>query len=186
MAKNVLGIFGESDIEGITTLIKQMEKSPFDYLKLEGDGMKVVIGKHGVMEVSDAGSGQVEAPRQTEAYVAVPQAVQETVSTAGTVEPAVEAAAVAGVPDTTILEGPGIFVVKSPSYGMYYAQREPGAPPYVEVGKTVQKGETIGLLEIMKTFNAIVSEVDGEVLAVYVKNEEVLEPGQPLVSIRVA
>jgi acetyl-CoA carboxylase biotin carboxyl carrier protein len=68
---------------------------------------------------------------------------------------------------------------------MYYAQPEPGKPPYVSVGARVKKGDTIGLVEVMKTFNAIPADADGEVVAIHVRDEELLEPGQPLISIRV-
>ena len=78
----------------------------------------------------------------------------------------------------------GVAVVKSPSYGLFYSQPEPGAPPYVQIGDRVSKGDTLGLVEIMKTFNAIAAEETGEVIAIHVKNEEQLAPGQPLFSIR--
>jgi acetyl-CoA carboxylase biotin carboxyl carrier protein len=83
-----------------------------------------------------------------------------------------------------VLDMEDVVVVKSPSYGLFYSQPEPGAPPYTTVGAAVKAGDTVGLVEIMKTFNAISSPIDGEVVAIHVRNEEVLEPEQPLVSIK--
>ena len=62
MSKNILGIFNESDINSINALIGELEKSSFDYLKLEGDGVKIVIGKNGVTEVAAVSAAPVEAP----------------------------------------------------------------------------------------------------------------------------
>ena len=88
-------------------------------------------------------------------------------------------------PAETVSEQAGIAVIKSPSYGLFYAQPEPGSPPYVKLGDTVKAGDTLGLVEIMKTFTAITSEVDGEIVQIHVKNEQILEPDQPLFSIKV-
>jgi acetyl-CoA carboxylase biotin carboxyl carrier protein len=59
-------------------------------------------------------------------------------------------------------------------------------PPYVTVGAEIKADDTIGLMEIMKTFTAITSPVAGLVTAIHVKNEETLEPDQPLVSVKVS
>ena len=177
MGNNFLNIFDGSDIEGISALIDKLEKSSFDYLKLEGGGMSVTIGKNGVCE--DSGTGTLPAgpgavtPAAPIADTAGPDG---TTSTAG----AEEAKEKCGVP-----EQEGIFIIRSPSYGLFYAQSEPGAPPYVTVGGAIEKDDTIGLMEIMKTFTAVTSPVAGVVAAIHVKNEETLEPDQPLVSVQV-
>lgn len=179
MSKNILGIFDGSDIEGITALIDKLDQSSFDYLKLEGDGVKIVIGKNGVSEASNVSAVKVDAPAIATTVPVVKAPVESAVQAAATVqEPAVK-------PARAISEEDGITVIKSPSYGLFYAQSEPGAPAYVNVGDVVKKGDTMGLLEIMKTFNAITSEVDGSVVQIHVQNQEVLEPNQPLFSIKV-
>ena len=164
MNKNVLEIFSGSDVEWIAALIEKMEKSAFDYLKLEGGGLKIVIGKNGVTEVSEAAPAKAEQPAQ--ASTVIEASPEPTPS-------AVEAQ-------------PGVAVIKSPSYGMFYAQADPSSPPYVSVGGKVIKGDTIGLIEIMKTYNAVTSEVDGEVVAIHAKNEQILEPGTPLISVKLS
>ena len=175
MSKNILGIFGGSDIEGVSALIDKLEKSSFDYLKLEGDGMSVVISKNGGGEVSAGMTAQTVA-----AGVApiAPMPASSAIDTAASMEQYLKTKM--DVPDKE-----GVVVVKSPSYGLFYSQPEPGAPPYITIGAVVKAGDTVGLVEIMKTFNAISSPVDGEVAAIHVRNEEVLEPEQPLVSIKV-
>ena len=182
MSKNILGIFDGGDIESITALIGKLEESSFDYLKLEGDGVKIVIGKNGMSEVTQACAPKAETPAEVPAAtLAAPVANAPT-------ETAVHANAVVAStakPVEAVLDQAGIVVIKSPSYGIFYAQSEPGAPAYVKLGDTVKAGDTMGLLEIMKTFNAISSEVDGEVVAIHVQNQDVLEPDQPLFSLKV-
>ena len=70
--------------------------------------------------------------------------------------------------------------------GIFYAQPEPGAPPYVTVGSPVTRETTIALIEVMKMFNAVSAEIDGVVTEVLVENNELVEYGQPLFRIRPA
>ena len=75
-------------------------------------------------------------------------------------------------------------VVASPLVGTFYAAASPDAEPFVKVGDTVKKGQVLGIIEAMKLMNEIESEYDGVVEAVLVKNEDVVEDGQPLFRIR--
>lgn len=178
MSKNILGIFDGSDIEGLTALIDRLEQSSFDYLNLEGDGVKIVIGKNGITDAScDC------APTVT--TQAVPAAVPVAEEPAQSAAPEAPVEAAPATSAQTVPEQAGIFIVKSPSYGIFYAQSEPGAPSYVSLGDTVEIGTTLGLVEIMKTFNAVSSEVAGEVVQIHVQNQELLKPDQPLLSIKV-
>ena len=75
--------------------------------------------------------------------------------------------------------------LKSPSYGLFYAQSEPGAPAYVRVGDHIQEGDTVCLIEIMKTYTAMTSNVSGTVVEILVNNQDAVEPEQPLFAVRV-
>ena len=68
--------------------------------------------------------------------------------------------------------------------GIFYAQPEPGAPPYVEVGTVVEEGTTVALVEVMKMFNAIPAGVSGTVEAVLVEGNQLVEYGQALFRVR--
>ena len=166
-----MNLFGGDDFEGVAALIDKLEKSSFDYLKLEGDGVLVVIGKNGAGEVAETAA----APPVTVKPAPAP-------AVSGAVEIPMEAAPEAR-PDAA--EQEGVVIVRSPSYGLFYAQPEPGAPPYVTVGAPVGAGSTVGLVEIMKTFNAVTAPISGVVTAIHVTNGETLEPDQPLISIKV-
>ncbi|MCL2124420.1 MAG: hypothetical protein FWH33_00335 [Oscillospiraceae bacterium] len=221
---NILNFFDGDDIGEISALIDKLEKSSFDYLKLERDGVCIVIGKNGA---GDAGAGNVEIAgsmgvsnaasavsaggrvagrvaggvagshnaAEMGASVSIgnigapgTSGISGNLETHGTSEPP----GISGTPETPgtpvngeIVEQDGYVIVRSPNYGLFYTQSEPGAPPYTHVGAMIKAGDTVGLLETMKTFTAISSPTDGEVSAIYVVNEETLEPGQPLMSIQI-
>ena len=74
-------------------------------------------------------------------------------------------------------------VVKSPMVGVVYLAPEPGAKHFVEVGDTVKAGDTIALVEAMKTFNPIKSDVDGVVKEILVTDNAAVEFDSPIAVI---
>jgi len=70
--------------------------------------------------------------------------------------------------------------IKSPMVGTFYTSPEPGAPPFVDVGARVKKGQTVCIIEAMKLMNEIESEFDGIVKARLVENAQPVEFGQTL------
>ena len=75
-------------------------------------------------------------------------------------------------------------VVKSPMVGAFYSKSSPNAEPFVKVGSKVKKGDTLCIIEAMKLMNEIESEFDGEVVEILVKDEEMVEYGQPIFVIK--
>tara|TARA_B100000029_G_scaffold458383_1_gene487751 strand:- start:333 stop:746 length:414 start_codon:yes stop_codon:yes gene_type:complete len=75
-------------------------------------------------------------------------------------------------------------VVTSPIVGTAYLAKEPGAKPFVSTGQKIKKGQTIMIVEAMKTMNHVPSTQDGIVDKVLVKDGEPVEFGQPLISIK--
>lgn len=73
--------------------------------------------------------------------------------------------------------------ITSPMVGTVYLRPEPGADAYVEIGKKISKGDTLMLIEAMKTFNPVESTVSGTVKAIYVEDEQPVEFGEALVLI---
>lgn len=73
--------------------------------------------------------------------------------------------------------------VKSPMVGTAYRSSEPGAPPFVEIGTRVHKGQTILIVEAMKTMNHIPSPKAGKVIAILIEDGQPVEYGEPLVVI---
>ena len=74
--------------------------------------------------------------------------------------------------------------VTSPIVGTAYLASEPGAKKFVEVGQKVKKGQTIMIIEAMKTMNHVPSTQEGTVSKILVKDGEPVEFGQPLISLK--
>lgn len=78
----------------------------------------------------------------------------------------------------------GCVEVRAPIVGTFYRAPAPDAPPYVEEGDRVEKGQVLCIIEAMKLMNEIESEVSGIVKKILVKNGEPVEYGQPLFLIQ--
>ena len=74
--------------------------------------------------------------------------------------------------------------VTSPIVGTAYLAPEPGGKKFVEVGQKIKKGQTILIIEAMKTMNHVPSTIDGTVSKILVKDGEPVEFGQPLISVK--
>ena len=83
----------------------------------------------------------------------------------------------------TTIESNGINVT-SPIVGTAYLAPEPGAKKFVEVGQKIRKGQTIMIVEAMKTMNHVPSTENGTVNKIFVKDGEPVEFGQPLISFK--
>ena len=87
------------------------------------------------------------------------------------------------VSNTTTNESASMQSIDSPMVGIIYLTPKPSSPPFVKSGQKIKKGDTICLIEAMKTFNEIKSDKDGVVKSILVKNGEAVEFGQPLFEI---
>jgi acetyl-CoA carboxylase biotin carboxyl carrier protein len=93
--------------------------------------------------------------------------------------------AVPGAPaaETPPPKGPQLGAVTSPMVGTVYVAPEPGKPPFVKVGDQVQEGDTLLIVEAMKTMNPILSPRGGKVTEILVHDAEPVEFGQPMLVI---
>ena len=83
----------------------------------------------------------------------------------------------------SVTEDNGNYVT-SPIVGTAYLASEPGAKKFAEVGQKIKKGQTIMIIEAMKTMNHVPSTQDGTIAKVLVKDGEPVEFGQPLISVK--
>jgi len=107
------------------------------------------------------------------AVMATPQATNML-----TAAPAAAAAALAAAPE--VPAEPEGHVVKSPMVGTFYRSSAPGAKPFVEIGQTVNAGDTLCIIEAMKLLNEIEADQGGVIKTVLVENGQPVEYGQPL------
>jgi len=107
------------------------------------------------------------------AVMTMPQA-----TTMMTAAPAAAAAAPAAAPETPA--EPEGHMVKSPMVGTFYRSSAPGAKPFVEIGQSVNAGDTLCIIEAMKLLNEIEADQGGVIKSVLVENGQPVEYGQPL------
>jgi acetyl-CoA carboxylase biotin carboxyl carrier protein len=125
------------------------------------------------LEVEAGGTGLV---LRKPSAIAVP--VAAAAAPAPAVEPAVDAP-----PAATPGAGPTRPAVLAPLTGIYYASPAPGSPPYVTVGGEVATGQIIGLIEAMKLFNEIKSDLAGRVVRVVAESGQLVKAKQPLIEV---
>jgi len=112
---------------------------------------------------------------QTQLVASAPPAVQASAPIAS---PAVATQASAEAPDSS--SNSNYVEVKSPMIGTFYRSANPESPPLMNIGDTVSAGQTVCIVEAMKLFNEIESEVSGTIVKVLVENATPVEYDQPL------
>ncbi len=78
---------------------------------------------------------------------------------------------------------PGAHLVVSPSPGIFWRSPEPGLPPFTDTGQRVEPSATVCIVEVMKLMNHVKAGVGGDVVAVYGRNGEAVQTGEPLFAI---
>lgn len=73
--------------------------------------------------------------------------------------------------------------IKAMMPGVFYRKPSPDQPPFKNEGDSVNKGEVIGLIEVMKSFHEVVSDHDGKLVAFKVENEGTIAPGQTIAEV---
>jgi acetyl-CoA carboxylase biotin carboxyl carrier protein len=144
----------EDAIRELTALLDELGLSE---IEVEQNGQRVRVARHGVA---------------TPAGVARPAEASATVAIAG---PSV----VAGMVDAAAHPG----LVPSPMVGTAYRAPEPGAKPFVDVGSTVALGDTLLIVEAMKTLNQIPSPRAGTVTQILFEDGQPVEYGEPLMIV---
>ena len=153
------------DIKEIQNLIKFVAKSGASEVKLEMEDVKITI---------KTGTGKTETTIvQAAPMAAMPQAATPAPAAAPVAEPAAPAKAASNDEDKYI-------VVKSPIIGTFYRKPAPDKPNFVEVGSDINSGDTVCVIEAMKLFNEIESEVSGKIVKVLVDDSSPVEFDQPL------
>jgi acetyl-CoA carboxylase biotin carboxyl carrier protein len=140
---------------------------------LKDTGLSEIEVEHAGLKIRVARELTVAATPTT--YVAAPQAVAAPTPPAAAPAPAVEAAAPAAAARGD--------AVKSPMVGTAYLSPQPGADAFIKVGDTVSAGQTLLIVEAMKTMNPISAPKAGKVVEILVADAQPVEFGEPLVVI---
>lgn len=150
----------------IQDLIDFISSSDLDEVNIETNDFKISVKKNAVVAAAPVAPAPV-AVAPAPVAVSAPAAP----ATPAAAAPATEAAPAAASNSQSI---------NSPMIGTFYRSSKPDVPPFVEVGDKVSKGQTVCIVEAMKLFNEIESEVDGIVVKVLVDDSTPVEYDQPL------
>ncbi|MEM9896208.1 MAG: acetyl-CoA carboxylase biotin carboxyl carrier protein [Bacteroidota bacterium] len=147
----------------IQELINFLADSGLEEVNIETDNFKVSIKRSSEKEIITSS--------------AIPSAPQQPVTTQVPVEipqPQPEVSKPAESTSANLVE------IKSPMIGTFYRSANPESPAFVEVGSAVKTGDSVCIIEAMKLFNEIESEVSGKIVKVLVDNAQPVEYDQPL------
>ena len=150
------------DIKQIQELVKLVNKTNIGELSIEKDDFKITIKQ------------KKEAPQHFAAPVQQqPQQLQTFAPAPDTSQPAKKSEA-----DKPAAEN--LLTIKSPMIGTFYRQAGPGKPMFVNVGDEIEVGQVVCIIEAMKLFNEIESEVAGVITKILVEDASPVEFDQPL------
>jgi acetyl-CoA carboxylase biotin carboxyl carrier protein len=152
----------------VLKILDLIEKSNFDYMQLQVGELKLTVSKGNYVPGAAATPQQTETAAKSKPEVKEPRPKEKI--------PAPKAK------KAQKIEG-GLPII-APMVGTFYAAPEPGAPPFVKLGTKIDEETTVGLIEIMKVFNAVQSRVNGVIVDVCVQNSQFVEYGQTLFVVR--
>jgi acetyl-CoA carboxylase biotin carboxyl carrier protein len=168
------------DIKEIQELIKFVAKSGVSEIEMESEGFKINI------KTPPYRRGALPQPEVQIVQAGVPtQMVQPVAQISAAPAPAVEVSPAKASADDDASEG-NYDEVKSPMIGTFYRSASPDKPPFVAVGDDVKKGDVLCIIEAMKLFNEIESEVSGKIIKVLIDDSSPAEYDQPLFLIEPA
>jgi acetyl-CoA carboxylase biotin carboxyl carrier protein len=144
------------DTKEIQRLLDYIAKSPLAEVSIETEGLKVSVKKHSEAApvVTYSAPAVAAAPVASAAAPAAPAAVEPSADQYHT--------------------------IKSPMIGTFYRAAGPDKDNYVEVGSDIEPGKTVCMIEAMKLFNEIDSEISGKIVKILVENATPVEFDQPL------
>jgi acetyl-CoA carboxylase biotin carboxyl carrier protein len=143
--------------DDVREILRIVDESDVEELQIMTEGFSLHVSRRGASPAMPAPPAPAPAP------------VAESAAPEPTPEPDVDT-----------------VVVPSPMLGTFYRAEAPGAPPFVEVGATVEPDSTVCIIEVMKMMNSVAAGVSGTVVEVCAENGELVEYGEPLLRVRVA
>ena len=161
-------------INEIQDLIKFIAKAGVTEVEIEKKDFKITIKSE--MPKKKKGFGEAEATIQVPVAMAAGMAPVAPAPVTMAAAPAAESAA----PSANDNEENNYITVKSPMIGTFYRRPSPDKEAFVDVGDTTKVGDTICVIEAMKLFNEIESEISGKIVKVLVDNASPVEYDQPL------
>ena len=160
------GMVLNSDLDAVKRIVESFERSDWQEIDVRWGDLRV--------HLASTTSRLASTTKPVSARSTAPTDVEPEVDTAEATH-----AAPLSIP-------PGAHVVTSPSPGIFWRASEPGAPPFTDIGQTVEPAATLCIIEVMKLMHHVKAGVDGQVVAIYVKNGAAVAKEEPLFAVVVA
>ena len=154
-------------VEDVRKLTELVEKYGLAELTVEENGLCITI-KGRTAADGTSGSGSPHMLMQAKSAGSLPRSVEAT------------------TPVSTLREETNLSQIPAPMVGVFYRAPSPDQPSYIEVGDKIEVGQTIGLIEAMKVFSEIPSEVAGEIVEIPARNGKLVQQGDPLIVVRIS
>ena len=155
------------NINEVKELIKLIDSTSLDYVKLENDSLKLEVSRN---------SNTVEKTQNN--------VIREDKKESACKEITVEKEEIRDNNEIKTENDDNLYIISAPLMGTFYGSPNPDSENFVKIGDVIEEGQTLCILEAMKLMNEINSEVNGEIVEILVKKEELVEYNQPLFKIK--
>lgn len=160
--------------QDILKILDQFEQSNLKNMSLKDGDFELVVSKThsltGLTSLSTPPAALIQPPAGNPAASTPVMTTAMSSSAPSEVVPKVDV--------TDVLE------IKSPMVGTFYTTPDPKSAPFIALGDVIEADTTVGIIEVMKVFNAIEAKVAGEVVEIMIEHEATVEFGQPLFRVR--
>lgn len=154
------------DIKQIQELVKLINKTNIGEITIEEEGVKITV-----KQKKDPVQHIIAGGQPGQMYNAAPQQQAPAPQPLATIPTA---------PPAEVVKADNYITIKSPMIGTFYRQSGPGKPIFTNVGDEVSIGKVVCIIEAMKLFNEIESEVSGRIVKILVEDASPVEYDQPL------
>lgn len=162
------------DIKDIKDLIITMDKTSIEKVEIVKSDLKIIISKKVTNESYNVTNAIVD---NLDGIYIPTRSVDEDTQEFKNINSNAEN-------NPPLIDDESTFIVKSPIVGTFYKAANPDNPSFVKIGDRVEKGQILCIIEAMKIMNEIECESEGELIEIFVDDEDIVEYGQPLMRIR--
>lgn len=155
------------DVDEVKKLVDLVEKYHLEELTVEHGDMAVTVKGKSLRPSTPVTFQTIPSPQDMTIAPAEPEIIEQEI-----------------IEQLETVEGNVVDIV-APLVGVFYRSPAPDEPPFVEVGDVIEVGSRVGLLEAMKVFNEVPSEVAGEVVEILAENGKLVREGDTLVRVRI-
>ncbi|MEZ4884688.1 MAG: acetyl-CoA carboxylase biotin carboxyl carrier protein [Chitinophagales bacterium] len=170
------------DFKQIKELIRLIDQTDLSELKIETETFKISLRSKAYTEAVNKGKSVSSVSFPSTSQMPTPVAPLATVVSATPNQEAKEHA----VGTTEKSNNDKLFTIKSPMIGTFYRSSSPDKPPFIKIGDTISKGDVLCIVEAMKLFNEIESEINGKVVEILLDDSSPVEYDQDLFRVELA